>query len=359
MSRIDIARLAERRRAFEALMEQRIVVLDGAMGTMVQNENLDEAGFRGERFEGHGHDLRGDADALNLSQPDVIRGIHDGFLNAGADVIQTNTFNSTRIAQADYGLEEMVAEINREGARVAREAADAAEAKDGEPRFVVGSMGPTNRTASISPDVENPGYRNTSFDELCEAYGEAARGLLEGGADMLLIETVFDTLNAKAAIFAILELGDELGGEIPVMVSGTITDLSGRNLSGQTVEAFWNSVRHAHPVTIGLNCAFGADQLRPHLAQLARVADAPVCCYPNAGLPNEMGEYDERPETTARLIGQWAAEGLVNAVGGCCGTTPEHIAAIRDAVAPYPPRAVPETRPAMRLSGLEPFNVSA
>lgn len=359
MTAIDIERLAARRRVFQDLMNRRIALLDGAMGTMVQAEKLDEAGFRGERFKSHTHDLRGDADALNLSRPEIVRSIHDAFLTAGADIVQSNTFNSTRIAQSDYGLEELVPDINREGARIAREAVEAAEAADGEPRFVAGAIGPTNRTASISPDVENPGYRNTDFDELRAVYGEASRALLEGGADMLLIETVFDTLNAKAAIYAILELGDELGVEIPMMLSGTITDLSGRNLSGQTVEAFWNSVRHAQPVTIGLNCAFGADQLRPHLTALARVADAPVCCYPNAGLPNEMGEYDEAPETTARLVAQWAKEGVVNVVGGCCGTTPEHIRAIRDAVAPYAPRAMPEVRPAMRLSGLEPFNVTS
>ena len=350
---------AERRALLEAGMARRILLLDGAMGTMIQNQKLVEADYRGELLAGRAKDLKGNNDILNLTRPKVIAEIHQAFLGAGADLISTNTFNATRIAQADYGTEELVPRINREGARIARAAADAASLKTPDrPRFVVGSLGPTNRTASISPKVEDPGYRNVSFDELRETYREAASSLIEGGADLLMIETVFDTLNAKAAIFAVDEVAETLGQEIPLLVSGTITDRSGRTLSGQTVEAFWNSVRHAKPLAVGLNCSVGAEQLRPHLLELARVADVPVSAHPNAGLPNEMGEYDEVPATTAEHLGEWAGAGLVNIVGGCCGTTPEHISAIADAVAPHPPRRIPTVEARTRLSGLEAFEVA-
>jgi 5-methyltetrahydrofolate--homocysteine methyltransferase len=350
----------ERRRLLEEAAIQRILILDGAMGTMIQSYKLDEAGYRGERFKDCGRDVKGNNDLLNLTQPQIIREIHDAYLDAGADIIQTNTFNSTTISQADYGMEDLVAELNREGARIAREAAAAMTAKTPDkPRFVAGSLGPTNRTASLSPDVNRPGYRNVTFDELRVAYRDAAAALVEGGVDLLLVETVFDTLNAKAAIFGIEEHFDAIGERLPLMVSGTLTDLSGRNLSGQTMEAFWHSVRHAEPFTIGINCAFGAEQIRPHLAALSKVADTRICAYPNAGLPNAMGEYDERPETTGEFLKEWARSGLINIVGGCCGTTPAHIRAIADAVAHQSPRKIPETTHVMRLSGLEAVTIGA
>ena len=350
---------AERLGLLEAAMEQRILLLDGARGTMIQNRKLIEADYRGDILAGHNSDLKGNNDILNLTRPKVIAEIHEAFLDAGADFISTNTFNATRVAQADYGTEEFVPEINHEGARIARSAADAASLKTPDrPRFVIGSLGPTNRTASISPKVEDPAFRNVSFDELSETYREAATSLIEGGADLLMIETIFDTLNAKAAIFAVDELAESLGEEIPLLVSGTITDRSGRTLSGQTVEAFWNSVRHARPFAVGLNCSLGAEQLRPHLLELARVADVPVSAHPNAGLPNEMGEYDEVPAITAGHLGEWATAGLVNIVGGCCGTTPEHISAIADAIAPHKPRKIPKIETRTRLSGLEAFEVA-
>ena len=359
MSNLAKASRNERIAALTSALEQRIVLMDGAMGTMIQSHRLDEAGYRGDRFADHGQDLKGDNDLLNLTQPAVIADIHRAFLEAGADIVSTNTFNATSIAQADYGTEEVVPEINREGARLARGAADAiTEAEPDKPRFVAGALGPTNRTASISPNVEDPGFRNVTFDGLRAAYKQAAEALIEGGADFLLLETVFDTLNAKAAIFAISELRDEHVEPIPLIVSGTITDLSGRTLSGQTTEAFWNSVRHAEPLAVGLNCAFGAEQLRPHLAELSRVADVPISAYPNAGLPNEMGEYDEAPEATAAHLSEWADAGLVNILGGCCGTTPDHISAIASAVASAVPRAIPTIERRMRLSGLEPFEVA-
>ncbi|MGB8526336.1 MAG: methionine synthase, partial [Rhodoplanes sp.] len=328
------------------------------MGTEIQNLKLDEAGFRGERFRDWPRDLRGNNDLLILTQPDVIREIHLAYFRAGADIVSTNTFSSTRIAQADYGLEEVIAELNRAGARLAREAADAAAREDGRPRFVAGAMGPTNRTASISPDVSNPGFRAITFDELRAAYGEQAAALLDGGADILLVETIFDTLNAKAALFAIAELFEARGARVPVMISGTITDRSGRMLSGQTPEAFWNSVRHASPLSIGLNCALGAREMRAHIAELSRIADTLVCAYPNAGLPNEFGRYDESPDYMAGLLGEFARAGLVNVVGGCCGTTPEHIRAISEAVAHVAPRAIPAVSPYLRLAGLEPFTLT-
>lgn len=334
---------------------ERILVLDGAMGTMIQNLQFDEAAFRGERFKNFHRDLRGNNDLLILTQPQAIEDIHAAYLRAGADIVATNTFSTTSIAQADYDLADIVYEMAREGARLAGNAARRVEAEDGKPRFVAGAIGPTNRTASISPDVSNPGYRAVTFDDLRKSYGEQINGMLDGGVDLLLVETIFDTLNAKAALYAIAEITEERGIDMPVMVSGTITDKSGRLLSGQLPEAFWHSVQHAKPVTIGFNCALGAEDLRAHIADIGRVADTLVCAYPNAGLPNEFGQYDETPEYMARLVGEFARDGLVNIVGGCCGTTPDHIAAIAAAVAPHKPRIVPEIEPRLRLSGLEPF----
>jgi 5-methyltetrahydrofolate--homocysteine methyltransferase len=328
------------------LLRERILILDGAMGTMIQGRGLSEPDYRGPAacgLQNHTHDLNGDNDLLALTNPEIIRAIHDEFLAAGADIIETNTFNSTRIAQADYKLESRVREINLAAARIARECADAWTAKTPEkPRFVAGALGPTNRTATISPDVNDPGFRNVSYDQLVAAYGEAVAALIEGGVDLLLVETVFDTLNAKAALFAIDSYFEEHGIRLPIIVSGTITDASGRTLSGQTTEAFWNSVRHAKPLAVGLNCALGAALMRPYIEEIARVADTFVSCYPNAGLPNPMSEtgYDETPETTSRLIRDFAENGFVNIVGGCCGTTPDHIRAIAEAVKDLPPRQV-------------------
>jgi len=339
-----------------AAAKARILVLDGAMGTMIQRHKPTEADYRGTRFADHASDLKGNNDLLSITRPDIIRGIHAEYLAAGADIVETNTFSGTTIAQADYHLEHLAYELNVEGARRAREACDAAFAADpSRPRFVAGAIGPTNRTASISPDVNDPGYRAVTFEDLRIAYGEAARGLIDGGADILLVETIFDTLNAKAALYAIDEVFEEKGFRLPVMISGTITDLSGRTLSGQTPTAFWYSLRHARPFSIGLNCALGAAEMRAHIDEIGRVADTLVCAYPNAGLPNEFGLYDESPEAMAKLVGEFASSGLVNVVGGCCGTTPDHIAAIAKAVAPHAPRIVPEIEPRMRLSGLEPF----
>ena len=346
----------ERIAALKREAKQRILILDGAMGTMIQRYKLDEAGYRGARFKDHKHDVKGDNDLLVLSQPKVISEIHNAYLEAGADIIETNTFNSQAISQADYGLEDIAEEMNVAAAKLAREAADAWTKKTpAKPRFVAGAIGPTNRTASISPDVNNPGFRNVSFDALVEAYATQTRGLIEGGVDTILIETVFDTLNAKAAGFAVEQVFDEMGVELPIMISGTITDLSGRNLSGQTPEAFWYSMQHLEPFSIGLNCSFGAEQLRSSVADIAAAADTLVSVYPNAGLPNEMGGYDESPEFMAGLLEEWAKDGLINIVGGCCGTTPDHIRAIAEAVSKYLPRHVPEVAHKMRLSGLEPF----
>ena len=343
----------------ESLLKERIVILDGAMGTMIQGYRLDEAGYRGQRFRDFARDLKGNNDLLTLTQPQIIREIHVAYLAAGADVIETNTFNSTSIAQADYALEHLVHELNVEAARLARAAADEFEQKDGRPRFVAGALGPTNRTASISPDVNDPAFRNTTFDQLKAAYSEAVSGLVEGGVDILLVETIFDTLNAKAAIFAIDEFFENRKIRLPIIISGTITDASGRTLSGQTTEAFWNSVRHARPLAIGLNCALGAQLMRPYIEELSRVADTYVSAYPNAGLPNPLAEtgYDETPQYTAGLIREFAQSGFVNIVGGCCGTTPTHIKAIADAVRGIPPRAVPELEKKTRLAGLEPLNI--
>ncbi len=344
--------------ALHRALEQRILVLDGAMGTMIQRHNLTEAQYRGERFRDFARDLRGNNDLLSITRPEVIREIHAEYLEAGADILETNTFNSTSIAQADYHLEEIVTELNLAGARLAREVADSFSARTtGKPRFVAGVLGPMNRTLSLSPDVNDPGYRAVTFDQVKDSYLVAARALVEGGVDILMVETIFDTLNAKAALFAIDELFEELGFKLPVMISGTITDASGRTLSGQTAEAFWNSMRHARPLSIGFNCALGARQLRPHIEDLARIADVYVSAHPNAGLPNAMAEYDELPEETAGLIREWAESGWLNITGGCCGTTPAHIKAIAETVAPFRPRVVPKIEPRLRLSGLEPLNV--
>lgn len=330
--------------ALQDALAHRILVIDGAMGTMVQGYGLDEAGYRGERFAGHGHDLKGNNDLLTLTRPDVIGAIHNAYLDAGADLIETNTFNSTSVSQADYHLEHLVRELNREGARLARACCDAAAAATPDkPRFVIGVLGPTSRTASISPDVNDPGFRNTSFEELRVAYREAVAGLIDGGADTLMVETIFDTLNAKAALYAIDEEFEARGGRLPLMISGTITDRSGRTLSGQTTEAFHASVAHSRPLSIGLNCALGAKDLRQYVDVLAQVADCAVSTHPNAGLPNAFGEYDETPDDMAAQIGEFARSGLVNLVGGCCGTTPAHIRAIAEAVAGVAPR-VPSPR---------------
>ncbi|MCH8113236.1 MAG: methionine synthase, partial [Proteobacteria bacterium] len=338
----------------ERALGERILVLDGAMGTMIQAHGLEEADYRGERFRDHPHDLKGNLDFLSLTQPGIVREIHDAFLVAGADIIETNTFNGTSISQSDYGAQQYVREMNFESARLARAAADAMTAQTpGRPRFVAGALGPTNRTASISPDVNDPGFRNVTFDELAAGYGEAARALIDGGADLLIIETVFDTLNCKAAIYALLALFDEIGRRLPIMISGTITDRSGRTLSGQVTAAFWNSVSHAKPFSVGLNCALGAQDLREYVQDLSGVAGVPVSVHPNAGLPNEFGEYDDTPEHMAEVLGEFARSGFINIVGGCCGTTPDHIEAIAESVAGVPPRAVPVLPRHTRLSGLE------
>jgi len=349
----------ERIREFRRLLGERVLVLDGAMGTVIQSYKLGEADYRGERFRDWRQDLKGNNDLLVLTRPDVIGEIHRRYLEAGADIVETNTFNSNATSQADYGTEALVRELNLAAAQVARRAADDVAARTGRPRFVAGALGPTNRTASLSPQVNDPGFRNISFDELVATYDEATRALVEGGVDLILVETIFDTLNAKAALFAVRRVLDELGLDLPVMVSGTITDASGRTLSGQTVEAFWNSVRHARPTVIGLNCALGAKQLRPYVEELSRIADAYVCAYPNAGLPNAFGEYDETACETADLVREYATSGFVNIVGGCCGTTPDHIGHIAASVAGLPPRRPPVPEPRCRLSGLEPLNLGS
>jgi 5-methyltetrahydrofolate--homocysteine methyltransferase len=341
-----------------ALLEQRIVLLDCAMGTMIQSYGLSEADYRGERFADHPGELKGNNDLLSITQPEIIRDIHEAAMDAGSDIIETNTFSSTSIAQADYRLEDLAYELNYEAARVARETADAfAEKTPERPRYVAGALGPTNRTASLSPDVNNPGFRNITFDVLADSYAEAARGLVEGGVDLLLVETVFDTLNARAAIFGITSYLEVEGLDVPIMISGTITDASGRTLSGQVTEAFWNSVRHANPISVGLNCALGSKELRQYIEELSRISDVPISAYPNAGLPNEFGEYEETPEMMAAEIQEWARAGWLNIVGGCCGTTPDHLTAIAEAVSGYPPREIPEIPRNLRLSGLEPCNI--
>jgi 5-methyltetrahydrofolate--homocysteine methyltransferase len=351
---------ADRTAELTSLLAERILILDGAMGTMVQQHKLAEADYRGERFADHGKDLKGNNDLLVLTRPDVIGGIHRDYLDAGADIIETCTFNATRVSQAEYGLSELAYEINVAGARLVRALCDEYTARDpGKPRFCAGVLGPTSRTLSISPDVNDPGFRNISFDALVDDYHDAARGLMDGGADLLLIETVFDTLNAKAAVFAVEKLFAELGRRLPIMISGTITDASGRTLSGQTAEAFWNSLAHARPISFGLNCALGAQELRQYVEELSRVCECHVSAHPNAGLPNPLSPtgYDETPEALAGEIVDWARHGMLNIVGGCCGTTPAHIKAIADVVAGLAPRALPEVEKKLRLSGLEPFNV--
>jgi 5-methyltetrahydrofolate--homocysteine methyltransferase len=347
----------ERIKRLKGLLDERIVVLDGAMGTMIQQHKLDERDFRGERFRTYGKDLKGNNDILSLTRPDVITDIHRAYLDAGADIIETNTFNSSAISQADYGTEALVPEINYRAARIARETADQFAHSSGRPAFVAGALGPTSRMASLSPDVNDPGYRSVTFDDLVTTYTEAGRALLLGGVDLLLIETIFDTLNAKAAIFATYRLFEELGVEVPLIISGTISDASGRLLSGQTTEAFWNSIRHARPLAVGLNCALGATQLREYISELSRVADTYVCAYPNAGLPNAFGEYDETAEETAQILRDYGASGLLNIVGGCCGTTPKHIRLMREQLLKFPRRAIPVIAPKCRLSGLEPLNI--
>ncbi|MCW4151879.1 methionine synthase [Halomonas sp. 18H] len=338
-------------------LSSRILMLDGGMGTMLQNADLSEAEFRGERFSDWPTDLKGNNDLLGLTCPDLVTRIHREYLEAGADIVETNTFNSTRLSQADYGMQELVVELNRESARLARQVCDSVARQTGVPRYVAGVLGPTSRTASLSPDVNDPAMRNVTFDELRDNYQEAADALIEGGSDLILIETVFDTLNAKAAIFALEELFEARGERVPVMISGTITDASGRTLSGQTTEAFWNSVRHARPLSIGLNCALGAAELRPYVEELAQKADTFVTAHPNAGLPNEFGEYDQTPDEMAAIVAEFATSGLVNIIGGCCGSTPEHIAAIHRAIQGVEPRRIPPRDRACRLSGLEPFNI--
>src|SRR6266487_1841681 len=348
----------ERLTQLRAALAQRILVLDGAMGTMIQSYALEEKDFRGERFRAHPKDLRGNNDLLSITRPDVIAEIHRGYLQAGADLLETNTFNAQAISQSDYGTEDAVYELNVAAAQLARREADAMTVRTPErPRFVIGVLGPTNRTASLSPDVNDPGFRNVTFAQLAAAYRTQADALLEGGVDLLMVETIFDTLNCKAALFAVRSLLDERGLDVPLMVSGTITDASGRTLSGQTVEAFWNSVRHANLFTVGLNCALGAAQLRPYIEELSRLANLPVSCHPNAGLPNAFGGYDQTAAEMAALVGEFARSGFVNVVGGCCGSTPAHIRALAKAVAGVPPRALPEVAPICRLSGLEPLNI--
>jgi len=358
MTKPDAIHASERARRLETLLEERILVLDGAMGTMIQSYQLSEADYRGSRFSGSSRDLGGNNDLLTLTRPDIIAAVHEAYLRAGADIVETNTFSSTRISQADYGLEQLVYELNRRGAEVAREAADKVEAEDpSRPRFVAGVLGPTNRTASLSPDVADPSLRNVTFDELVDAYAEAIGGLVDGGADVLMIETIFDTLNAKAAVYAVEAFFERAGLRLPVMISGTITDASGRTLSGQTATAFCYSMRHAQPISIGLNCALGAEQLRPYVEELSAVADLAVSVHPNAGLPNQFGGYDDTPEHMAAQIREWAESGFVNIVGGCCGTTPAHIQAIAAAVEGIAPRRVPVLEPRCRLSGLEPLEI--
>ena len=345
------------RDALLAAARERILVTDGAFGTEIQNWKLSEADYAGTLTLGH--DQKGNNDILALTKPEVPEAIHRAYFAAGADIAETNTFSANRISQADYGAEALVRDINFESAAMARRIADEFAANDGRRRFVAGAIGPTNKTLSLSPDVNDPGYREIDFDQLKDVYREQADALIAGGSDFILIETVFDTLNAKAGVMAAQEAADAAGRDVPIMLSMTLTDLSGRNLSGHTVEAFWHAVRHAKPVTIGLNCSFGAEQLRPHVKTLSEICDTLIMVYPNAGLPNELGQYDEAPATTAALVGEWARAGQVNVLGGCCGSTPAHIKAIADAVAGLPPRAIPTPPVQTRLAGLEPFTMAA
>jgi len=333
----------QRIEALKQAAKERILILDGAMGTMIQRYKLDEAGYRGTRFKKHSHDLKGNNDLLVLTQPKIISEIHNAYLEAGADILETNTFNAQAISQSDYGLADVAFDLNVAAAKLAREAADAWTAKTPDkPRFVAGAIGPTNRTASLSPDVNNPGFRNVTFEELDTAYRDATRGLLDGGADVVMVETIFDTLNAKAALYAIGQEFARRGARVPIMISGTITDMSGRTLSGQTAEAFYYSLRHSQPLSIGLNCALGASELRAYVDALAQVSECYVSTHPNAGLPNAFAEYDETPEQMAATVGEFATSGLVNLVGGCCGTSPAHIRAIAQAVRGVAPRALPK-----------------
>jgi len=350
---------AARIAALKDAAASRILVLDGSWGVMIQKRGLGEADFRGTRFAAHNHPLKGDNDLLCLTRPDIVSELHDAYFDAGADIAETNTFNATALSQSDYGLERAVVDINLAAAALARESADRWTARTPDkPRFVAGAIGPLSRTLSMSSDVNDPGARQVTYEAVHAAYLEQARALHQGGVDLFLIETVFDTLNAKAAIKAILDLEDEGLERLPIWISGTITDRSGRTLSGQTVEAFWNSIRHAKPIAVGLNCALGADLMRPHIAELSRLADTLVAAYPNAGLPNAFGQYDEEPRETAAHLAEWAKSGLVNILGGCCGTTPEHIRAIANAVAGKAPRRPPARPTAMRLSGLEAFELA-
>ena len=344
------------RELFLAEAAKRILIIDGAFGTEIQQRKLTEADYAGSL--GLSKDQKGNNDILAITRPDVPEAIHRAYFAAGADIAETNTFSANRISQADYGAEHLVREINVESARLARRVADEF-AQDGRPRFVAGAIGPTNKTLSLSPDVNDPGFREIDWDALVDVYRQQVAALVEGGADFILIETVFDTLNAKAGIMAVREVERALGREVPIMLSMTLTDLSGRNLSGHTVEAFWYAVRHARPLTIGLNCSFGATQLRPHVRSLSAISDAAIMVYPNAGLPNELGEYDELPEQTAALVREWAEAGQVNVLGGCCGSTPAHIAAIAKAAQGLPSRAIPQLDPVTRLAGLEPFVMAA
>ncbi|MEZ5276736.1 MAG: homocysteine S-methyltransferase family protein [Opitutaceae bacterium] len=340
------------------ILKERIALLDGAMGTMIQEHRLEESDFRGTRFTNHTHPLKGNNDILCLTRPDIIESVHRAYLKAGADLIETNTFNANRISQADYGLESIVPELNEAAAILARNAVDREMSENpGDPRFVIGTLGPTNKTATLSPDVNNPGYRAVDFDQLVENYAEQAIALLRGGVDLIMVETIFDTLNAKAALFSLDQAFASAGRSVPVMVSVTITDASGRTLSGQTVEAFWNSIAHTDPFSVGINCALGGRQMRPYLEELASLTTAYVSCHPNAGLPNAFGEYDETPDEMAETLREFAANGWVNLVGGCCGSTPDHIRVLREAVTGLAPRRPPTFVPALRLSGLEALTI--
>ena len=345
------------RAAFLEQASQRILITDGAFGTQIQTKGLVEADYAGDL--GLTKDQKGNNDILALTKPEVPESIHRAYFEAAADIAETNTFSANKISQADYAAEDLVADINRESAALARRVADEFADKDGRPRFVAGAIGPTNKTLSLSPDVNDPGYREIDFDYLTDVYRAQCEALVEGGADFILIETVFDTLNAKAGIMAVRQMEQALGREVPIMLSMTLTDLSGRNLSGHTVEAFWYAVRHANPLTVGLNCSFGATQLAPHVAALSKIADCCTMHYPNAGLPNELGEYDEMPDTTAGFVLDWARRGLVNVLGGCCGSTPQHIAAMAKVVEGIAPRQIPEPARKTRLAGLEPFIMAA
>lgn len=349
---------SERIKALKAAAKERILILDGSWGVMIQRKGLEEADFRGEQFKDHDQPLKGDNDILCLTRPDIITELHDTYYGVGADISETNTFNATSISQEDYGLGHVVYELNLAAAKLARESADRWTAKEPhKPRFVAGAVGPLSKTLSISPDVNDPAARAVVWDQVYMAYCEQVKALHEGGVDLFLVETVFDTLNAKAAIKAIMDLEDQGYEPLPIWISGTITDRSGRTLTGQTVEAFWNSVKHCKPFAVGLNCALGADLMRPHIAEMSRVADTLVAAYPNAGLPNAMGQYDEQPHETACMLHEWAESGIVNILGGCCGTTPDHIKHVAEAVAGKTPRQVPERPQALRLSGLEPFEL--